>query len=126
PRKLMEVRGTLRCPSCGHGNRPDRRFCTECGSRLGRTCAACGRALESSEKFCGNCGAAVTGASALAERAPATYTPPHLAEKILGDTLKNTVPWRSRHAAPRQRKCPRNTVSRSRLASGASERPAFQ
>src|SRR5262249_41228052 len=84
PRKLMEVRGTLRCPSCGHGNRPDRRFCTECGSRLGRTCAACGRAVESSEKFCGSCGAALTGASALAERAPATDTPPHLAEKILG------------------------------------------
>src|SRR5262245_33739169 len=80
----MEVRGTLGCPSCGHGNRPDRRFCTECGSRLGRTCAACGRAVESSEKFCGSCGAAVTGASALAERAPATYTPPQLAEKILG------------------------------------------
>jgi class 3 adenylate cyclase/tetratricopeptide (TPR) repeat protein len=80
----MEVRGTLRCPSCGHGNRPDRRFCTECGSRLGRTCAACGRAVESSERFCGSCGAALTGASALAERAPATYTPPHLAEKILG------------------------------------------
>src|SRR5262245_14516533 len=80
----MEVRGTLRCPSCGHGNRLDRRFCTECGSRLGRTCAACGRALESSEKFCGSCGTPVTGASGLAERAPATYTPPHLAEKILG------------------------------------------
>src|SRR5262245_63119991 len=83
-KRLMEVRGTLRCPSCGHGNRPDRRFCTECGSRLGRTCAACGGAVESSEKFCGSCGAALTGASALAERAPATYTPPHLAEKILG------------------------------------------
>src|SRR5215470_3691708 len=55
----MEVRGTLRCPSCGHGNRPDRRFCTECGSRLGRTCAACGTAVELSEKFCGSCGAAL-------------------------------------------------------------------
>ena len=74
----------LRCPSCGHGNRLDRGFCTECGSRLGRTCAACGRAVESSEKFCGSCGAPVTGVSGLAERAPATYTPPHLAEKILG------------------------------------------
>src|SRR5262245_44959301 len=80
----MEVRGTLLGSSCCHRTRPDRRFCTECGSRLGRTCAACGRAVEPSEKFCGSCGAAVTGASALAERAPATYTPPHLAEKILG------------------------------------------
>src|SRR5262245_16206100 len=80
----MEVRGTLCCPSCGHGNRSDRCFCTECGSQLSRTCGTCGRAVESSEKFCGSCGAAVTGASALAERAPATYTPLHLAEKILG------------------------------------------
>jgi hypothetical protein len=22
------------CPSCRHGNRPDRRFCTECGTSL--------------------------------------------------------------------------------------------
>src|SRR5262245_65462026 len=80
----MEVRGTLLGSSCCHRTRPDRRFCTECGSRLGRTCAACGRAVEPSEKFCGSCGAAVTGASAVAERGPATYTPPHLAEKILG------------------------------------------
>src|SRR5262245_23927781 len=80
----MEVRGTLCCPSCGHGNRSDRCFCTECGSQLSRTCGTCGRAVESSEKFCGSCGAALRGASALAERAPATYTPLHLAEKILG------------------------------------------
>src|SRR5262249_60280339 len=84
PRRLRWVGRPPRCPSCGPGTRPDRRFCTECGSRLGRTCAACGRAVDSSERFCGSCGAALTGASALAERAPATYTPPHLAEKILG------------------------------------------
>jgi hypothetical protein len=28
----MEGHGTLRCPSCGHGNRRDRRHCTECGA----------------------------------------------------------------------------------------------
>src|SRR5262245_11494793 len=80
----MEVHGTLRCPSCGHGNRAERRFCTECGSRLGRTCAACGTAAELSEKFCGSCGAPLNEPTALAERSPATYTPKHLAEKILG------------------------------------------
>jgi class 3 adenylate cyclase/tetratricopeptide (TPR) repeat protein len=53
----MEDPGMLRCPSCGHGNRADRRFCTECGSRLGRTCATCGTAVEPNEKFCGSCGA---------------------------------------------------------------------
>src|SRR5262245_34814425 len=80
----MEVDGAHHCPSCGHGNRPDRRFCTECGSRLGHRCGACGAAVELSEKFCGGCGAAVTAALALVEKSPATYTPKHLAEKILG------------------------------------------
>src|SRR5207247_4513045 len=50
--------------------------------RLGRTCAACGTAVEPVEKFCGNCGASL-GVAVPAERAPATYTPRHLAEKIL-------------------------------------------
>src|SRR5262245_669115 len=80
----MEVDGTFRCPSCDHGNRADRRFCTECGSRLGRKCAACGTAAELSEKFCGSCGAPLSERTALAERSPDTHTPKHLAEKILG------------------------------------------
>src|SRR5262249_57661369 len=80
---LMEVNSTLRCPSCDHGNRADRRFCTECGSRLGRKCAACGTAAELSEKFCGSCGAPLNEPTALAERSPATYTPKHLAAHIL-------------------------------------------
>src|SRR5262249_25769408 len=57
-------------------------FCTECGRRLGRACAACGTAAEADEKFCGSCGAPL-GEQATAERAPAAYTPKHLAEKIL-------------------------------------------
>src|SRR4029453_5758633 len=65
----MEVQGTPRCPSCGHGNRPDRHFCTECGSRLGPTCAACGAAVEPSEKFCGSCGAALREESEVPPRA---------------------------------------------------------
>jgi hypothetical protein len=76
--------GTIRCSSCGHGNRPSRPFCTECGSRLGRTCPACAAAVEPNEKFCGSCGAPLTAPAARAERSPATYTPQHLAEKILG------------------------------------------
>jgi len=73
-----------RCPSCGHGNRPDRRFCTECGGRLGVACPACGTPTETGEKFCGACGAALTGTGARRpEPSPASYTPKHLADKIL-------------------------------------------
>jgi class 3 adenylate cyclase/tetratricopeptide (TPR) repeat protein len=76
---------TTRCASCGHGNRPERRFCTECGARLGRACGACGAAAEAGEKFCGACGAPL-GAEPPPRDAPSprTYTPRHLAEKILG------------------------------------------
>jgi hypothetical protein len=73
-----------RCPSCGHGNRADRRFCTECGGRLGVACPACGASTETAQKFCGACGAALTGTGARpAEPSPASYTPQHLADKIL-------------------------------------------
>jgi predicted nucleic acid-binding Zn ribbon protein len=77
----VEAQLGISCPSCGHANRPDRRFCTECGRRR-RACAACGTATETEEKFCGNCGEPL-GQPAAAARAPAAYTPKHLAEKIL-------------------------------------------
>ena len=65
----------MRCPACGHANRPDRRFCAACGSRLGELCAACGAQNDPGEKFCGHCGAALTGGSAPATPA-AARTPP--------------------------------------------------
>ena len=80
--QLVEAQSGISCPSCGHANRPDRRFCTECGRRLGRACAACGTPTEAEEKFCGHCGALLVE-QANAARAPAAYTPRHLAEKIL-------------------------------------------
>jgi len=60
----VETQTDNACPSCGHGNRANRRFCTECGGRLGVTCSACGAPIESGEKFCGGCGAALTGVDA--------------------------------------------------------------
>src|SRR5262249_16780414 len=47
----------MRCPSCNHGNRPERRFCAECGVALTALCASCGAASEPGEKFCGGGGA---------------------------------------------------------------------
>jgi len=51
----------IRCPSCGNANRPDRRYCAECGGRLGDSCGSCGAPNEPGEKFCGHCGASVLG-----------------------------------------------------------------
>ena len=50
---------TLKCPSCGTGNRPGRRFCAHCGAGLPVACATCGFANEATEKFCGGCGASL-------------------------------------------------------------------
>jgi class 3 adenylate cyclase/predicted ATPase len=46
----------MRCPSCNHDNRPDRRFCTECGATLSVACPSCTAPIEAGEKFCGGCG----------------------------------------------------------------------
>src|SRR3989475_7872766 len=58
------------------------KFCGECGARLAVVCGACGASNAPTQKFCGECGAALTsGAPKFAS--PESYTPKHLAEKIL-------------------------------------------
>src|SRR5690242_8565069 len=47
----------MRCRSCNHDNRVERRFCAEGGAPLLTPCAACGAANQPGEKFCGGCGA---------------------------------------------------------------------
>jgi len=44
------------CPSCGHANPPDSRFCLECGQALGVRCPRCGAELPAAAKFCNRCG----------------------------------------------------------------------
>jgi len=51
----------MRCRSCDHENRADRRFCAECGTALAAVCTSCGAANEPGEKFCGGCGAQLQG-----------------------------------------------------------------
>lgn len=70
----------MHCPACGHQNRADARYCGACGAGLFVDCAACGAANPASNRFCNGCGQALAGTR---EPAPRSYTPPHLAEKIL-------------------------------------------
>lgn len=58
----MEAQPGIPCPSCGHSNRPDRRFCAECGGRLGAACSSCGTRNEPGQKFCGTCGTPLVAA----------------------------------------------------------------
>src|SRR5215510_11154304 len=69
----------MRCPSCHHDNRPERRFCTECGVVLAAACPACGAPTEAGEKFCGGCGAPLQVSGGGSQRqVPSTQHPaPH-------------------------------------------------
>ena len=79
------------CPSCGFENPEGMKFCGECGTPITGSCPQCGFANPSRFKFCGGCGAPLSlPAQALSpdlvplpSAEPGSYTPPHLAEKIL-------------------------------------------
>src|SRR5919106_2577642 len=74
----------MNCPRCQHDNPAGVKFCGECGARLDSACASCGATNPSGNKFCGQCGASLVQALTSTQFAsPQTYTPKHLAEKIL-------------------------------------------
>jgi predicted ATPase/class 3 adenylate cyclase len=81
----------MRCTRCQQENPPQAKFCLECGTALALKCAACGTELPAGAKFCSECGQSVSKQPAMATRftSPETYTPKHLAEKIL--TSKNAL-----------------------------------
>src|SRR5262249_34962688 len=72
----------MTCPRCHAENTADARFCEDCGARLDAACPSCGAPITPGKKFCRSCGTALTtdpGRFA----SPDSYTPKHLAEKIL-------------------------------------------
>jgi predicted nucleic acid-binding Zn ribbon protein len=74
----------MHCPRCQHERPSGQKFCRQCGTRVGASCAACGASNPPDQRFCGECGTALTGARIPPQRpAPQSYTPKHLAEKIL-------------------------------------------
>src|SRR5215471_19212014 len=80
----------MACSACGGDNPPGARFCNGCGAALSAACAECGRGNPPASRFCNECGHPLTvpvrSNEPVLERAsaaPASYTPLHLAEKIL-------------------------------------------
>jgi adenylate cyclase len=94
----------MRCPQCQHENRAGAKFCNACGAKLDLSCPSCGTVNEPGAAFCDNCGAAFAKKAkskrqkpkgkttlpkpqhpALHPQHPISYTPRHLAERILAE-----------------------------------------
>src|SRR5689334_6897408 len=84
----------MKCPECGQECREGAKFCRKCGTRFDLVCPSCGTPAEPDSSFCEECGEPLTSAppptrratapaSAAPAPAPESYTPKHLAERIL-------------------------------------------
>src|SRR5262249_52530870 len=78
----------MTCPWCQTETPADADFCSECGAKLALVCGNCSTGNASTHKFCKKCGQrlgaeASPGQSSGRFTSPETYTPKHLAEKIL-------------------------------------------
>src|SRR5215510_8645643 len=73
----------MECARCRAENPAGMRFCGQCGALLGVGCRSCGAVSLSGHKFCGQGAAPLEQVVEPGFRPPASYTPAHLAEKIL-------------------------------------------
>ena len=78
----------MKCPRCQQETPLDADFCPECGATLAVVCPRCATVNAPTHKFCKKCGQAIgsgagRGQIGLRSTAPSSYTPKHLAEKIL-------------------------------------------
>ena len=75
----------MQCPRGQRKSETGAKFCEECAAPLARTCTSCGRQLSPTAKFCPECAhpAGVVATSQARFTSPESYTPKHLAEKIL-------------------------------------------
>lgn len=82
----------MRCPNCQFDNRVNAEFCIECGEKLELLCRQCGNRLAPSANFCDYCGhdfAKTQRTLHIDYSQPRTYTPKHLADKII--TARSTI-----------------------------------
>ena len=75
------------CTNCGQDNLETANSCGFCGTTLSRACAKCGHTNPAASRFCNECGSSLQPPADQALRrrfsSPESYTPAHLAEKIL-------------------------------------------
>jgi hypothetical protein len=73
----------MKCPRCQVVNPSGTRFCGQCAAPLAAVCPSCGASNPPENKFCGQCAAPLDKPARPRFAAPESYTPKHLAEKIL-------------------------------------------
>src|SRR5256886_8973115 len=77
----------MKCSQCQCENTVEAAFCDECGVRLESACRACGERNRPAAKFCRRCGQSLedgrSGVASSYYATPDSYTPRHLAERIL-------------------------------------------
>jgi class 3 adenylate cyclase len=76
----------MTCPRCLQEAPSDAAFCPKCGAKLSLSCPQCAAANAPGDNFCRKCGARLAVVSpppATRFAAPESYTPRHLAERIL-------------------------------------------
>jgi hypothetical protein len=74
----------MRCPSCGFDNPAGMKFCGQCATPLTGPCPQCGVINPPGFAFCGQCATPFTERpTAPQPQVSVSYTPSHLAEKIL-------------------------------------------
>jgi class 3 adenylate cyclase len=76
----------MNCPKCDFDNREGVKFCEGCGAKLELVCPECRATVPPDRRFCGECGHDLSKpeeAKPLDYDKPHSYTPKHLADKIL-------------------------------------------
>src|SRR5271167_2692323 len=75
----------MKCPKCHTENIADSLFFEECSAPLEAACPTCGAGNRPTAKFCRRCRASLVDSqqSVVKSPDPASYTPKHLADKIL-------------------------------------------
>jgi len=77
------------CPECQNEIPEGSKFCLECGTKIDLTCPGCGKSIPPGSKYCLECGhdlclpASPKETPKIDYQQPQSYTPKHLAEKIL-------------------------------------------
>ncbi|MBW1774005.1 MAG: AAA family ATPase, partial [Deltaproteobacteria bacterium] len=76
----------MKCPKCQFENPAEMQFCGKCGAKLESVCPKCEFSNPAEFTFCGKCGHSLAGkkkAPHIDYGQPQSYTPQHLADKIL-------------------------------------------